>query len=96
MQRAGCRSLDSGGVSRRHRRPERALLEHPEVPKQPPEQNENQDGAETAAAQFLCPVPCGQAAKQFAHDRVKEVIADGPRECTDRTGALIGTRRAAS
>ena len=46
---------------------DRALLEHSEVAEQPPQQNENEDGAETAAAHFFRSVSRGEAAKQFAH-----------------------------
>ena len=75
LEREGVK-VDAGGrVSlarfgwrlRKRRRRDRALLEHSEVAEQPPQQNENEDGAETAAAHFFRSVSRGEAAKQFAH-----------------------------
>src|SRR5690349_12478495 len=45
----------------------RRLLEDPEVPEQPPEDEKDQDGAEAAAAQLLGAVARGHAAQELAH-----------------------------
>jgi hypothetical protein len=43
------------------------LLENPEVAEEPPEDNEDEDGAEAPTAQLLGTVPRGDAAQQLAH-----------------------------
>jgi hypothetical protein len=81
-----CRWRDLAGGSRKRRQCDRALLEHSEVAEQPPQQNENEDGAETAAAQFFRSVSRGDAAKQFAHRfALKVVVNCVTANCTDRT-----------
>src|SRR3954470_16257084 len=72
---AACRSPASGGASvRRRRRRALGLLENSEVTEQPPQNDEDQNGAETATAQLFCPVSGGDAAQQFAHDGLERDV----------------------
>jgi hypothetical protein len=62
------KDLDHGPEILRFAQDDRAgLLEDAEVSEQPPQQNEDQDGAEAAAAEFLRAIARGDTAQEFAH-----------------------------
>jgi hypothetical protein len=46
-----------------------SLFEDPEVAEQPPQDDEDEDGAEAAASEFLGTVSRGNAAQQLTHRR---------------------------
>src|SRR5947209_20595038 len=83
---AGTRRPSPHSVRRRvRRRVRRGLLEDAEVAEEPPQQNEDQHGAEAATAKLLRAVSGGDAAQQFAHRAPIAGVGSGAGKCTVRT-----------
>jgi hypothetical protein len=69
--------------------PQNRLLEDPEVAEEPPEKDEDEDGAEAATAQLLGAVTGGETTKKFAHDgwRPEANVVHNPLHCCNTNRA---------